>query len=565
MRFHRSAPLVAFYFATLAGVATTSLSAQQAPPAGKQSPVTQDDKPCTISGSVVSANTGDPLRRAHVTLVEHGASNPIPLEILADSSGHFLIEKIPAGRYDLSVERDGYIGTHYGQTKQDQAGAILTLTAGQKMTGLLFRLWKAAAISGRVMDINGDPVQGATVSVISRTMHAGKMEVREAESAQTDDLGEYRVFQIRPGKYILAAEPLGSRGFYRRPPIAEFEQVFYPDTTDLARASMIELKSGDDVSGMDLTLPPKSASRSFQVRGRVQNNTDDKGGYIEVALRSRAAALDDDSDKYAEARRNTGEFEFDDVAPGDYIVSVIVETTAGRTYASQPVTVAASDLENVVLVVGNGITIPARLVPEGKAAATVSHAYLFLVDRDDSESRFGAEYLGVQQRDGSYIWNSVNDGNFRLAVRSDCSECYLKAADANGVDVLTRGVQVSGGAGPGRIDILYSSESATVNGTVTNKDDLPAAGATVVMIPSDAHIKTDDYKHGATDQYGHFELRGLPPGKYTAYAFDAADEDTYGDADAMKHFDGKGVAVEVSANDHKSADLKLIITNDPAN
>ena len=142
----------------------------------------------------------------------------------------------------------------------------------------------------------------------------------------------------------------------------------------------------------------------------------------------------------------------------------------------------------------------------------------------------------------------------------------MKSASANGVDLLERGLQVSSGEGPSPIALVYSSNSGTLTGAVTNKDDLAASGALVVLVPdSSSHQKPDQYKSSTTDQYGHFEIRGVPPGHYNAFAWEKADEESYGDADLLRRFESVAESFEIAGNEQKSVQLKMIAAADSAN
>ncbi len=89
---------------------------------------------------------------------------------------------------------------------------------------------------------------------------------------------------------------------------------------------------------------------------------------------------------------------------------------------------------------------------------------------------------------------------------------------------------------------------------------------TVVLVPDDdTNWEPSEYKTAVTDQYGHYEVRGIPPGGYKAYAFEKADEEQYGEEDDLKPFASMAAALDFSSNDHKSADLKMIPANADAN
>ena len=105
-----------------------------------------DKKSATVAGNVFRLDTGEPLKKARVTLRGH-ADEEFSVFSLTDEQGHFLFEDVPPGSYDLQVSRNGYVDAEYGQKKPGGPGAILTLTSGQSTTDLVFKLAHTAAIS----------------------------------------------------------------------------------------------------------------------------------------------------------------------------------------------------------------------------------------------------------------------------------------------------------------------------------------------------------------------------------------------------------------------------------
>ena len=92
------------------------------------------------------------------------------------------------------------------KTTQDTA-AVLTLLAGHKIADLIFRLEKYAVISGRVTDEEGGPVRDASVAVRKRILRKGKTTFGNASQSETNDLREYRIYDIAPGHYVISATP----------------------------------------------------------------------------------------------------------------------------------------------------------------------------------------------------------------------------------------------------------------------------------------------------------------------------------------------------------------------
>jgi Carboxypeptidase regulatory-like domain len=154
MRLHASkivAPLLTLALCLAAPSARSF--AQEAAPTPAPPTSDQDGKLCTVAGTVTSLATGEPLRRARVIISsEDSQGKTSPQLAMTADGGQFSITHIRPGRHSLVVYRDGYLPAQYGQTDPDQAGAILSLAPGQKMTDLIFRLQRMAVITGRVVD-----------------------------------------------------------------------------------------------------------------------------------------------------------------------------------------------------------------------------------------------------------------------------------------------------------------------------------------------------------------------------------------------------------------------------
>ena len=116
---------------------------------------------------------------------------------------------------------------------------------------------------------------------------------------------------------------------------------------------------------------------------------------------------------------------------------------------------------------------------------------------------------------------------------------------------------MKGSAGP--LEITVSSLGARIEGTVTNEESLPVAGVWVVAVPEEARRKQHYlFKSITTDQYGHFDLRGLAPGKYNLFSWDGVEQGEWEDADFLKDSEEKGATVDLKGSDTKAIELKLI-------
>jgi len=91
------------------------------------------------------------------------------------------------------------------------------------------------------------------------------------------------------------------------------------------------------------------------------------------------------------------------------------------------------------------------------------------------------------------------------------------------------------------LEVTISSKGARVRGSVIDEDNLPAVGVWVAMLPEEARRSTRRlYKSAATDQYGHFDLRGIAPGDYKLFSWEEAESGAWEDPEFLKPFEGKG-------------------------
>src|SRR5438094_338128 len=165
-----------------------------------QSPLdTPTPKPGTgsISGRVVEAETGDPVRKARVT-VETDVGHVPP--VLSGADGRFVITGLVPGKYALTAAKPGFAKTMFGQQEGVALPARLSVGVAAHVEGIEVRLLRAAAISGRVIDAGGEPVVMASVTAEI----ADGRQVKQAASRQTDDSGEYRLGGLSAGTYLVS-------------------------------------------------------------------------------------------------------------------------------------------------------------------------------------------------------------------------------------------------------------------------------------------------------------------------------------------------------------------------
>jgi len=156
----------------------------------------------SISGIVVEVGTGTPVANATIQLVANlSAPNSSPLTAPARSGrdGTFSFTNLKPGDGLLGVSAPGYVSAFYAGSGNGR----MVWTANQKLTNIRIELTPAGTIAGRVVNQQGDPMGNIAVQAVQLSYVNGRKIWRVVESRPTNDLGEYRLFWLDPGRYFV--------------------------------------------------------------------------------------------------------------------------------------------------------------------------------------------------------------------------------------------------------------------------------------------------------------------------------------------------------------------------
>src|SRR2546428_3324815 len=169
-----------------------------------------------ISGRVTAEGANTAIASARVMLLPAGRpTGPfgMPPQVLTDQNGRFVFEQVAAGNYRVEVQKAGFVAL----SNPPQPPPTITVAAGQSLDNVDFRLQRGGAITGRVLDANGEPMPDARIVPMRRAQSSAPgSRFRPApmqSGQQTNDLGEFRVSGLGPGEYLIAAMPSGVSPF----------------------------------------------------------------------------------------------------------------------------------------------------------------------------------------------------------------------------------------------------------------------------------------------------------------------------------------------------------------
>ena len=234
----------------------------------------------SVEGQVTETLRGKPLPKVTITLRGVGAqANPgaPPQQDMytteTDDHGHFLIDNMVPGRYTVMPSRQGFTPPPAVRGGSAPVAPPLLLEAGKRATVTL-QLAPAGVISGRVLDSEGDPLRDVAVQAMRYLYLGGKRQLSPQSTGQTNDRGEYRVFNLPAGSYYLQATSqnrslmaMGRNEEIRgtRPPQG-FVPTYFPNARDAASAAPLELAVGTELPSVDIRL---QAETVYTVRVKI--------------------------------------------------------------------------------------------------------------------------------------------------------------------------------------------------------------------------------------------------------------------------------------------------------
>src|ERR1041385_3360449 len=83
-----------------------------------------------------------------------------------DAAGKFSFANLPAGHFLIGAGESSRPAALYGARRSGRSGTIVALAAGETIGNIALTLVRGAAIEGRVVDENGEPVAQARVRVL---------------------------------------------------------------------------------------------------------------------------------------------------------------------------------------------------------------------------------------------------------------------------------------------------------------------------------------------------------------------------------------------------------------
>jgi hypothetical protein len=256
-----------------------------------------------------------------------------------------------------------------------------------------------------------------------------------------------------------------------------------------------------------------------------------------------------------------GNFELKGVPEGSYLLVAekpIQSQNDKLMWGRKNVRVGDADLKNVEIAIRRGVEVSGRILVDGKANIDLTRLTGALEPAQTSAIRGFMPEVGKAsvKPDGSFAFQDVPDGNYRINFSPISAGFYLKAGQTP--DVLVTGVTVIRGQPVQSLELTLSSGVARLEGTVM-KDQQPFPGATVVLVPdSERRSQPSYYRQTLSNRQGRFALQNIIPGDYEVFAWQEIERGSYLDPDFLSQFEDRGKAVSLKEGSTLNLQLDVI-------
>ena len=517
-------------------------------------------QPGSIEGRVLNRASGQPLSGVHIRLYAAAVLQMATAAygVITDADGNFSVAVIPSGTYTVELERAGFLAV------PGNAGFMHTteipVRSGEHVTGCQLAMLPLIPIAGRVVDQYGDPMPGSQVRISADGATSGR-DIGPYGYRVTDERGQFLLFAT-PGKYYVVAGPPYSVGDTGTPEVRTdgtselaYTTTYYPNAPDASSATVVEVKAGGEIAGLEIHMRTTAARHNLTVSGVVTGIP--AGSQATISYQNKQG--ESQTGQTGVAVSPDGRFSLDNRGAG--YVRLLAQCSSGDTeWQSDLVEIhlAPPGATDVQLALAPGGAVTGTLEVVGRDAAAAA-AFKFTVELSGADAVFSMRPLsGAVDRDGAFHLVGVPPGHFDLRVGALPDSAYVKAILLDNIS-NTGTLDFSRGVRGPHLKIAVSLKGAQISGEVHAADGGPPLNSrTMVFFQPEANQPAPSRTAAAVVD-GRYLMQGLPPGKYKLFAADWPQVTPA----CRPTFLAAGDTVEVSEGEHASRNLNVVVQEGP--
>jgi hypothetical protein len=598
------------------------MPAPQMPDAQPQSPrdsrPTPAAGPSSISGRIlIDDGSGPrPARLARVSV----RSSRLGFErvALTDDEGRFTVAWLPIDDYIVSATKPAYLPLAYGaRASAPMQGNVVKVAAGASVSGIDITLTRGAVLAGMVTDGTGQPAASVRVMAMQYVTRDGERLLSPVANGTTDDRGMFRLFGMRPGRFVLQVTPpsqgevdlrlIGDEDIRTAeadasrakpaaltagatrvlapapadsPPAPGFAAggkgvalapVYYPGVVRADQASEIAVEPAQEVTGLHVQL-------QYLPAARISGTILDIDGQPAQTARVMLAQVSGTSTTQRSVRIANGRFLASGLAPGVYRLVVSISPGPGRPgqpgqtgqpsqyWAMRELEVFGDDIEQLVLQVAPPLTISGRVIFEGAPPPDPRGVQVRLETAGVGTTGMFPTTSVQPEADGTFVLRNVFPGRYRLVTGaspagSQSAPWSILSSAIDGRDTLIHSFEVTDRSFDSA-SIVMTSQPAELGGTLLDAADRPVEGLFVLLFPVDpslwsltgSRVVRPGIRTGPT---GTFRFAGVLPGQYFLAVATEIEQAAWGTPELMEQLAASAVKVTIGRGEKKAQNIKL--------
>ena len=542
-----------------------------------------------LSGRVLRGDTGAAVKRAIVRLA--GQDTRDRRTVQTDDNGRYQFTDLQDGRYTVTVSKAGFITLAYGQKHPRQPALPIQVDAGRPLVNVNIALPRGSVITGQVVDEDGEPMTRALVQVLRYGYRQGLRQIEPAGTDQTDDRGQYRVFDLEPGEYFVsvtlprrrggigAGGPggrgarggrggRGGGGFFgafdvEAPNATGLAPSYYPGVTMLREAVPLTLGLSQEMAGVNFAA---QLVRMARVGGMVFGPDGSPARGTQVLLTSSEVMGRRPGSTLAGRVDRDGYFEVTNVPPGSYTVQAL--SGRGRrdsepVFASLKIAVDGQDITDLTMMLRHGAEISGMLTFDGTQLPDPSDLERLLVTTSPINptpfEQRGGSNAGVEP-DGSFVLSDIGGGPRLIRMNRLPDGLQLKAVYLEGQDVIDAPRDFAAGQSIAGVTLVLTDQITELAGMVHDDRGDAVTEFTVIAFPTDERLWQPQSRHimaSRPDQNAQYRMRGLPPGDYLLSVVEVVQQGEWFDPRLLADLRRRAARVTLRDGEHKSLNLGL--------
>jgi protocatechuate 3,4-dioxygenase beta subunit len=508
---------------TLSALLVTGFITQASLVTRAQTPETKPKPSASISGRVTIGEK--PAPGVVVAALTVNYPQALLAQAVSDNEGKYRLSALTPGPVTVAAVAPTFVMPFSPSSLVP--GRTVNLSADEVVEGIDFKLTRGGVITGRVVDADGKPLIEERLTL---TPVDGKGEPLRSQPPRaanlmmnsTDDRGIYRIYGLPSGRYKVSAGDNGGGASLRS---GYYTRTYYPNTTEVAKAEIVELSEGGEARNIDITLGPRS--RTYTATGRfVDADTGQPLAGINYAF---GVVQQNHLAGYSSPGTPTnsnGEFRLEGIAPGHYAVTVMPNAFLNpgdppKVY-SDPVQfdITDSDVTDIEVKARHALSISGVVVPEGMSKQALAGLLRLMVSGYNEATATGIQVFSsgttsAIAADGSFQLDSLRPGKVSLSVVGFGGSGYGKGYSVSRVvadrELPNRQLELTQSVSGVRIYVSY--------GTGVIKGDVKIEGGTLpsdVLLFVNVRRENSQVSSAQVDARGHFTVTGIPAGTFEA-------------------------------------------------